>query len=98
MDTTNLKLEDLPEAVSEILVRLEKIEEQLNNLQPLEKEEEEEFINVNQAANFLQIAKSTLYGKIFRGEIPCYKPGQRLYFSKQELVGWIKSKPINKIT
>jgi predicted DNA-binding transcriptional regulator AlpA len=37
------------------------------------------------------LAKPSIYGLIWRKEIPHYKKGKRLYFSKIELLNWIKS-------
>ena len=59
------------------------------------------FMDVNQAAEFLGIAKATLYGKCCNLLIPHFKKGKKLYFDKRELIDWLKSgkrKTINDIT
>ena len=58
------------------------------------------FMDVNQAAEFLGIAKATLYGKCCNLLIPHFKKGKKLYFDKAELLDWLKSgkrKTINDI-
>ena len=58
------------------------------------------FMDVNQAAEFLGIAKATLYGKCCNLLIPHFKKGKKLYFDKVELLDWLKSgkrKTINDI-
>jgi hypothetical protein len=48
------------------------------------------FMDVNQAAEFLDIAKATLYGKCCNLLIPHFKKGKKLYFDKAELLDWLK--------
>ena len=58
------------------------------------------FMDVNQAAEFLSIAKATLYGKCCNLLIPHFKKGKKLYFDRAELLDWLKSgkrKTINDI-
>jgi predicted DNA-binding transcriptional regulator AlpA len=49
------------------------------------------FLDVNQAAAFIGIAKATLYGKCSEKLIPHFKKGKKLYFDQQELIEWLKS-------
>ena len=59
------------------------------------------FMDVTQAAEFLGIAKATLYGKCCNLLIPHFKKGKKLYFDKGELFDWLKSgkrKTINDIS
>lgn len=53
---------------------------------------EADIINVADACKLLNISKSTLYGKVHRKEIPHYKHGKLLQFSKSEIIELIKSK------
>jgi len=48
-------------------------------------------LNIEQAADFLDISKSHLYKLTSRGAIPHYKPnGKRLYFFEQDLIAYLK--------
>jgi predicted DNA-binding transcriptional regulator AlpA len=49
------------------------------------------FLDVNQAAAFIGIAKATLYGKCSEKLIPHFKKGKKLYFDQNELIEWLKS-------
>lgn len=44
-----------------------------------------DLLNIDEAAEFLTLAKPTLYTKCNRREIPHMKRGGRLYFSRKEL-------------
>ncbi len=50
----------------------------------------EEFIDVEQASKLLNLSKQTIYTKSSKREIPAMKRGKRLYFSKSELMQYIK--------
>lgn len=49
------------------------------------------FLNVDQAAKFLNLAKQTLYGLTSNREIPFFKKGKKLYFRQSELKNWLLS-------
>jgi excisionase family DNA binding protein len=51
----------------------------------------EDLLNVQQAASLVSLSVPTIYGLVSRSEIPAFKKGKRLYFSKQELTEWIKA-------
>jgi excisionase family DNA binding protein len=50
----------------------------------------DELLTVQQAAELLNLSVATLYGYTQRAEIPVCKRGKRLYFSKQNLIEWVK--------
>lgn len=49
-----------------------------------------EFLNVDQAAAFLNIAKQTVYQLNMEGRIPSIKKGKRLYFRESDLIAWVE--------
>ena len=54
-----------------------------------------EVLNLEEAACFLGIAKSTLYKMTHENRIPFYKPaGKLIYFEKSVLLEWIRSNRI----
>ena len=54
-----------------------------------------EVLNLEEAASFLGIAKSTLYKLTHENRIPYYKPaGKLIYFEKSVLLEWIRSNRI----
>jgi predicted DNA-binding transcriptional regulator AlpA len=61
------------------------------NLHTKEQRQEDEFFTIQQTSEFIHLSVPTLYGKSAKGEIPCSKRGGRLYFSKQDLLNWVKA-------
>lgn len=49
-----------------------------------------DFLNIEEASKFLNLAKATVYTLTSAGKIPVIKKGKRLYFTKQELIDWLK--------
>jgi excisionase family DNA binding protein len=53
--------------------------------------EQVKYLNVDQAAEVLDLAKSTVYAKVSQGVLPHFKKGARLYFSRKSLEDFIQS-------
>lgn len=51
----------------------------------------DELLTIGQAAELLSLTTPTLYGLVHKHAIPYSKKSKRLYFSKSELLDWIKS-------
>lgn len=45
---------------------------------------------IQEASQFLGIAKPTIYTKTSNGTIPHFKKGKKLYFRESELIAWIE--------
>jgi len=56
---------------------------------PLENPSSDEFLNIEEAAQFLNLAKATIYSLTSTCQIPVIKKRKRLYFSKAELIIWV---------
>ena len=72
------------------------VEEVLRNLNLSENDneesrEEEDILFVKDVCRLLNIKPVTLYTKTSKEEIPHFKKGRRLYFSRKELQKWILS-------
>jgi len=52
--------------------------------------DEHKLLTIKQAAEFLNLSVPTVYSKVSRGELPVMKRSKRLYFSKAELLDYIK--------
>lgn len=50
----------------------------------------EQLFTIQQASEFLNLAVSTIYGKKSRNEISFMKPGKHLYFSRTDLMDYLK--------
>ena len=60
------------------------------NNQPITTDHPEQLLSIQQAAEFLSLSVPTLYSKVSKGELPVMKRGKRLYFSRTELMEYIK--------
>ena len=86
---TTPTFDQLPQAVYEIQQKLESIEQlllQLNKTNP----ESAAILTVEEAAEFLKLSVATIYTLISKGELPVMKRSKRCYFSKLELVAYLK--------
>ena len=84
--------EEIPSEIyrmsSDIRRLVELIQQNQTNSIPLDPDK---LLTVQETAKFLSLAVPTIYGLIHREEIPFMKKNKRVYFSKQELLLWIKS-------
>jgi len=86
------KLEQIPEILVKILAKVERIEMMLEILlRDTSVAQEEELLTVSEAGQLLNLAVSTMYSKVSRNEIPVCKRGNRLYFNKADVLGWVRS-------
>lgn len=53
--------------------------------------ETDQFLTVQEAADYLSLSVATIYTKKCHKEIPFFKKGKRLYFLKSQLDNWIQS-------
>ena len=79
---------ELPEVVRQLFEKVERIEILMATLEPKEPDENE-LLNIEEAAKFLKVSVAALYTKVSRQEIPVNKPGKRLYFNRTDLKEWI---------
>jgi excisionase family DNA binding protein len=77
------------EAIEARLIGIENLLLNLNQ-QPQPQTDPEQLLTIQQAGQLLNLSVPTLYGYVHRAEIPVCKRGKRLYFSKLDLLEWIK--------
>lgn len=80
-DLNLITSEDLKKLASE-LYQLSKKEAEENN--------QEDILNAKQAAKLLDLSPATIYGKTHRNEIPFFKQGKKLLFSRADLLEWLR--------
>ncbi len=51
----------------------------------------EQLLTIQEAAEFLRLTVPTIYSKVSKGELPVMKRSKRLYFSRTELLDYIKT-------
>ena len=69
------------------------IKEALTEIQPIKVEptdQPEQLLTIQQAAAYLSLTLPTMYRKVSIGELPAMKQGKRLYFSRIELLEYLK--------
>lgn len=79
---------NLPEAVTYLIARIEQLEKQIKNLSS---QDTPDILSVNQAAEFLSLKINTIRIKASRGEIAYIKRGGRLYFNRADLERYLQS-------
>ena len=86
-----LTFEQLPGAVTRLSRKLEVIEKLLlSKFDQTGSETSDQLLTVEEAAEFLRLSTPTIYSKVSRGELPFMKRSKRLYFSKTELMEYVK--------
>lgn len=50
----------------------------------------EKLLTIQEAAEFLSLTVPTMYSKVSKGELPVMKRSKRLYFSRTELLEYLK--------
>jgi len=50
----------------------------------------EQLLTIQEAAKFLSLTVPIMYSKVSKGELPVMKRGKRLYFSRTELLEYVK--------
>tara|TARA_R110001606_G_scaffold399182_1_gene581358 strand:- start:1163 stop:1510 length:348 start_codon:yes stop_codon:yes gene_type:complete len=89
--TENLTFNDLPLAVKMLTSQVSELKQLIVEQQNQSSTKPtEQLLNIEQAAQFLNLAVATIYSKVSRGELPAMKRTKRLYFSSIELMNYIK--------
>ena len=82
----NLKFEDLPSAMEQVLTKLSNLEEELKtikeNFQP---KEPIELLTREETAEYLKISLTTLWHWSKKGILPSYGIGNRVYYKRTEI-------------
>ncbi|MEZ7500811.1 helix-turn-helix domain-containing protein [Flavobacterium sp. Arc3] len=87
--------DSLPQVVQELNAKIDNIMLLLQLAKPDVKQSD--LLTIQEAASFLNLSKHTLYNKANKNELPYMKKGKRLYFSRAELMAYIKSGKISSI-
>ena len=87
-----LTFDQLPQAVTMLTKEVSELKRLL-----IEKQEQpttdqpEQFLTIQEAAEFLSLTVPTMYSKVSKGEISVMKRSKRLYFSRTELMEYVKA-------
>ena len=87
-----VSFENLPQAVSLLLEKVDSLEQLLKSQQTtISNAPSDRPMSISEAAKFVNLTVPTLYGFVSKRTIPFSKVGKRLYFSETELTSWIQS-------
>ncbi len=88
---TTLTFDKLPEAVTLLTKEVSELKRLLIEKQEqTPTEQPEQFLTIQEAAAFLSLTVPTMYSKVSKRELPVMKRGKRLYFSRIELLEYLK--------
>ena len=89
---TELTFDQLPYKIAYLTRKLESIEQLLASKKDSVyiKKNEDELFGVKEAAAFLNLTVPTIYSKVSKGELPVMKRSKKLYFSKLDLLEYLK--------
>ncbi|UBM61523.1 helix-turn-helix domain-containing protein [Candidatus Sulfidibacterium hydrothermale] len=86
-----LTFEQLPKAVTELTKEVSELKQLLLNKsmeQPANLPEQ--LLTIQEAAELMKLSVPTMYSKVSKGELPVMKRSKRLYFSRTELIEYLK--------
>jgi len=87
----DLTFDQLPEAVILLTKEVSELKRLLIEKQEHpQNEQPEQFLTIQEAAVLLSLTVPTIYSKVSKGELPVSKRSKRLYFSRTELLDYIK--------
>lgn len=66
------------------------VKKALNEIQTETTGKATDFLDLNEASKFLNLAKQTIYGLTCKREIPFFKRGKKLYFRETDLILWLE--------
>ena len=85
-----ISFESLPKAVAQLINEVREMKRLLLESSNEPKVQEDELFTVDQCAEFLRLSKPTIYGLISKGDLPVMKRSKRCYFSKLELMEYLR--------
>ena len=86
----NITFNDIPQAILQLFAKIENVENLLLQGISNTPKETDELLTVQDAANFLSLSVPTIYGLISKGELPVMKRSKRCYFTKGDLLLYLK--------
>jgi excisionase family DNA binding protein len=87
-----LTFDKLPEAVTMLtkeVIELKRLLIEKQGQPPTE--QADQLLTIQEAAEFLKLTVPTMYSKVSKGELPVMKRSKRLYFSRTELLDYLKA-------
>lgn len=87
-----LTFEQLPTAVTLLTKEVSELKALLlKNSDQQPTQQQEQLLTIQEAAELLNLSVPTMYSKVSKGELPVMKRSKRLYFSRTELIDYLKA-------
>jgi len=80
------------ERFNDIELKLNRISEKVSIIAAYIKDSKKPFMDLNEATQYLNVKKGTIYAWTCKNEIPYYKVGRKLYFDVDEINEWVLNK------
>ncbi|MEB8328310.1 helix-turn-helix domain-containing protein [Flavobacteriaceae bacterium KMM 6897] len=82
----NLKFEDMPKAMEQVLQKLALLEEELKNIKEnFQPKEAEDLMTRQEVVDYFKISFPTLHQWTNHGILCCYRIGNRVYYKRKEI-------------
>ena len=85
-----LTFDQLPNAVAMLTKEVRELKRLFIERQETPTDQPEQLLTIQEAADFLSLTVPTMYSKVSKGELPVMKRSKRLYFSRTELLEYLK--------
>jgi excisionase family DNA binding protein len=89
METNQITFDSLPKAMAYLFEEVKEIKSLILENASTNKTGDQ-LLTIEEAGNLLHVQKQTLYSYVSKGIIPHNKRAGRLYFSKNDLIEWVK--------
>lgn len=87
-----LSFDQLPNAVTMLTKEVSELKALLLiNSQQQPNQQQDELLTIQQASELLNLSVPTLYSKVSKQELPFMKRSKRLYFSRTELIDYLRA-------
>jgi len=90
MDTNTITFNTLPTAVAQLTNEVSEIKRLLLQQSNEPAPTADELLTVSDTAKFLRLSVPTIYNLIHKGEIPMMKRAKRCYFTREDLLNYLK--------
>jgi len=87
-----ITFDQLPQAVQLMAEQMNRIEALLISQQPAQLAD---IMSIDEVAALLGLAKGTIFQKVYKAEIPHFKQGRKLRFSRADIEAWIRETKVS---
>jgi len=88
MEANQITFDNLPRYIASLFEEVKQIKSLI--LETAATDTGDKLMSIQETSEFLHVKKQTIYAYVSKGIIPYNKRAGRLYFSKNDLIQWIK--------